>query len=261
MVVCIFAYGNTNELEREKRMNTINISGLLKKKDRITLDVVGDSITWGITHCSDNETYTAQFAEMLAKKFSKAAVYRYDGITHDELKPMEGFSDAHRVSAGNCGKRIDVIRNGIGGNTVRRAINRIQDFTGTLANEKTADITFFMFGINDALKTEKSKYVTPEKFYDDYTELLEKFKATEKSQVVIMSATTNDQPINEYVKTTEKFANEHNILYINQNKVWTTHYDKSMPNFGHGDWLSSDPCHPTPKGANAIAKEMMRYVV
>ena len=245
-------------------MDKLDISKLLKSKNRITIDIVGDSVTWGLNHCSEDETYVAYFAGMLAEKFSSASVYRYDGITHNELKPMEKFSEPIQVSKTNCAKRIDVIKNGIGGNTVRRAINRINDFTGVLANGEPADITVFMFGINDALKSDEMKYVKPEKFYNDYEELLNKFEKCEKSQVVIMSPTTNDQTIDEHVKMAEKIASERGLLYIDQNKMWNEHFDASKPNFGQGDWLSDvswDACHPTPKGAKAIAEKMMMYVI
>ena len=79
-----------------------------------------------------------------------------------------------------------------------------------------------------------------------------------------MSATTNDQCIDEYVKVAEKIAVESKLLYIDQNRVWNEHYDKNAPNFGHGNWLSDvswDACHPTPEGAKAIAEEMMKYIV
>ncbi len=245
-------------------MNKLNVSEMLEMKDRITIDIVGDSVTWGLNQCSENETYAAQFASMLAMKYSDVSVYRYDGIAGDELEPMKTFSEPIHVGKADSEKRIDVLKNGIGGNTVRRAINRINDFTGTLANGKTADITFFMFGINDALKTDQRKYVTPDRFYNDYQELLDMFRKNDESLIVLMSATTNDQPIEEYVKMTEILAKENGLLYIDQNKIWNAHYDKSKAHFGQGDWLSDvayDACHPTPLGAKAIAEEMMKYVV
>lgn len=65
---------------------------------------------------------------MPAEKFSTVSVYRYDGITNDEFENMEKLSEPIQVSNENCEKRIDVIKNEIGGNTVRCAINRIDDF-------------------------------------------------------------------------------------------------------------------------------------
>lgn len=244
-------------------MNSIDVYEMLKAKKHITIDIVGDSVTFGTDHCTNDETYTAQFAKMLANKYENAEVYRYDGIPDGEFLPMKQFSDAVSVGGENKEFRIDVIRNGIGGNTVRRAINRMTDFTGKLANGKNADITVFMFGINDALKSDEKKYVLPQKFAEDYRELLDKFIKSEKSEIVIMSATTNDQTIDEHVNMTKIVAHEYGFLYVDQNEVWNMHYDESAPNFGHGDWLSDtsfDACHPTPKGAYKIAEKLFEYV-
>lgn len=84
-------------------MDNLNISKLLKIKDRITIDIVGDSVTWGLNHCNENETYAAYFARMIAAKYPSVSVYRYDGITHNERKPMEKFSEPIPVSKVNCG--------------------------------------------------------------------------------------------------------------------------------------------------------------
>lgn len=245
-------------------MCNIDILKMIRERQHITIDIVGDSVTQGTDHCADNETYTAQLAYMLADRLPEVSVYRYDGIIHDALLPMGYFEGPVKVSEGMGDKQIDVIRNGIGGNTVRRAINRIQDFTGKLANGRKADITVFMFGINDALKSDATKYVSPEKFLEDYRELLDLFRQTEKSEIVIMSATTNDQCIDEHVKMTEVLAREYNLPYVDQHKIWQMHYDKEKPNFGHGDWLSEvpwDACHPTPKGAKAIAEELFKKLI
>lgn len=241
-------------------MHNINICKMIENRRHITIDIVGDSVTCGLDHCNNDETYTAQLAHMLAERLPDVSVYRYDGIVKDELSEMEYFEDPVKVSTGIGDKQIDVIRNGIGGNTVRRAINRIHDFTGELANGRKADISVFMFGINDALKSDRTKYVSPEKFLDDYRELLERFRQTEKSEIIIMSATTNDQCIDEHVKMTEVLAKEYNLPYVNHHKIWQMHYGKEKPNFGQGDWLSEAPgdaCHPTPEGAKEIAKALL----
>ena len=242
-------------------MNYIDICKMIEERRHITIDIVGDSITWGLNHCTNDETYTAQFAHMLADRLPSVSLYRYDGIVEGGL--IEHFEGPIQVRSGTDDRRIDVIRNGVGGNTVRRAINRIPDFTGTLANGRSADITVFMFGINDALKSDSTKYVLPEKFLEDYRELLKKFRQTEKSEIVIMSATTNDQCIDEYVKMSEKLAAEESLLYIDQHKIWQMHYNKDKPNFGYGSWLSNTPgdaCHPTPEGAKVIAEVLMKGI-
>lgn len=236
---------------------------MMKERKHITIDIVGDSITWGLNHCGSDETYTAQYAKMLSEKYPAAAVYRYDGIMHNALLPMESFEGPIGVNDGGGEVRIDVIRNGIGGNTVRRAIKRIDDFTGGLANGRHADITVFMFGINDALKEDASKYVTPERFAEDYRELIQSFIKTERGVIAIMSATTNGPTLGEYVERTEEVAAECGALYIDLHRVWQEHYREALPNFGFGDWLSNSPndsCHPSVKGAHVIARTLFEHI-
>lgn len=242
-------------------MENLDLTRMLREKRHITIDIVGDSVTWGLNHCTAGETYTAQFCTMLAETYEDVSVYRYDGVSGGACCPMARFEAPVTVCARTGDRRIDVIRNGIGGNTVRRAIRRLSDFTGVLANGRRADITVFMFGINDALRSDPQKYVSPEVFAGDYRELLDRFRATETSQIVLMSATTNDQSIEDYVRQTERLAREEGCLYIDQYKVWQEHYDRRLPHFGYGDWLSDTPgdaCHPTPRGAHAIAETLWR---
>jgi lysophospholipase L1-like esterase len=235
--------------------------GLLKKNEWITIDVVGDSVTNGLDYCTADETYPAQLAALISKKLPQVSVYRYDGIVKSALLPMKGFAGLYTVGIGTENKRIDVIRNGIGGNTVRRAIRRLNDFTGILANGRKADLTVFMFGINDSLEADREKYVTPERFADDYRELLKKFKETEASEIVIMSATSSNYDMSEYAQMTKLVAQQENILYVDQFKVWKEHYCENAPNFGQGDWLGNDPYHPTKKGAAIIAETLLEHIL
>lgn len=238
-------------------MGIFNFSAMLAEKGHLTVDFVGDSITWGISHCAAEETYVAAFARMVAAQYPECSVYRYDGVMGGELDPIARYDEPFLVQAGTGTQRIDVIRCGIGGNTVRRALNRFGDYTGTLVNGRRADVTFFMFGINDALKSDPRKYVTPEQFGKDYRELLERFRAAEPSAVIVMSATTNDQPIDEHVAETARVARAFGLPYIDHCAVWAAHFDPAAPHFGQGDWLSDTPgdaCHPSPLGARVIAR-------
>lgn len=232
----------------------------LKKNDDITIEFVGDSITHGLNHCRAEETYVAKFAMLIGKKFENYSVFRYDGVVSDALSPMKCFDGPILVSYKETGGKIDIIRNGIGGNTVQRAMNRIDDFTGTLANGKMPDIVFVMFGINDALKSDSQKYVTADKFKSNYKALLEEVKKRNPEvQIIMMGATTNDQTIEEHCKKSKELADEENIPYIDLHKLWSEHYDEKAENFGHGDWLSNnsgDACHPTPKAAYIMAEKI-----
>ena len=238
-------------------MGIFDFSAMLAEKGHLTVDFVGDSITWGVPHCTPDETYVAVFTQMIAERYPEASVYRYDGVMGDEMAPMARYDGPFLVQAGTGRQRIDVIRCGIGGNTVRRALNRFGDYTGVLVNGRRADVTFFMFGINDALKSDPRKYVTPEQFGKDYRELLERFRAAESSAVIVMSATTNDQPIDEHVAETARVARAFGLPYIDHCAVWAAHFDPAAPHFGQGDWLSDTPgdaCHPSPLGARVIAR-------
>ena len=238
-------------------MGIFNFSAMLAEKGHLTVDFVGDSITWGISHCTAEETYVAAFARMIAARYPECSVYRYDGVMGGELDPIARYDGPVPVHSGTGPKRIDVIRCGVGGNTVRRALNRFGDYTGTLVNGRRADVTFFMFGINDALKSDPRKYATPEQFGKDYRELLERFRAAEPSAVIVMSATTNDQPIDEHVAETARVARAFGLPYIDHCAVWAAHFDPAAPHFGQGDWLSDTPgdaCHPSPLGARVIAR-------
>ncbi len=223
----------------------------------VTLDFVGDSITWGLNHCSPEETFVAEFARLFAKRFTDFSVVRYDGIVKTEALPIERFDGPIAVSGEGDLPQAVVIRNGVGGNTVRRAINRQADFTRKAANGESADAIFLMFGINDALYSDKSKFVTPDRFEQDYEELLSVLKQ-EKALLFVLSPTYNgvNYPLDDYAEATKRVAARHDIPFVDTHKLWLDHYDKTLPRFGQGDWLLSetDGCHFSPEGARQTAK-------
>ena len=229
----------------------------LNRNEDVTIEFVGDSLTQGRDHCHPEEGYVAKFAYMMANKFKHYNVNRYDGIVEGALLPMKGFEGPILVSYKDNQARMDIIKNGIGGNTVLRALNRIDDFTGTLANGKTPDVIFVLFGVNDALKSDPNKYVTAEQFKINYKLLLDEVRKRNPDAFIIMiSATTNDQTIEAHCEKAKELADEENIPYIDIHTLWTNHYVAGVEHFGHGDWLANDKdaCHPTPKAAYIIAE-------
>ena len=226
--------------------------------ETVTIDFIGDSITYGEIHCRREQTIVAQFCELLAKRFPKCQVNRYDGIPiAGSAFPMKCFEGPVEISHGEGGACIDVIRNGIGGSTVKKACERPQDYAGELANGKKHDIVFLMFGINDALTYDKGKYVTPEQFKQNYIELIEILKRADPScTVVILSATTNKYTIEGHVEKTAEMVQELSLPYIDTHSLWLSHYDESAGHFGHGDWLydDNDACHPTKAGSEKTAE-------
>lgn len=235
-------------------MKKYHIDKLLSDDKSVTFTFVGDSITYGLDFCKPDETYVAVFADLIAKRYKDATVYRYDGKVKDEQSPLIGYNEV-LVQEGNKG-RINVVRSGVGGNTVARAIKRFDDYTSLLPTEKS-DFIFTMFGINDALEPDQNKYVTADVFKENYNKLIKDLKAYyPQAQMLLMTATTSPYSVKEYNEKTCELAKEYNLSIIDLYGLWNKHYSAFAPNFGYGDWLSNtgDPWHPTPVGARCMAE-------
>jgi len=236
-------------------MRRTNIDKHLSENGTITITFVGDSITHGLNFCTADETYVAVFASLLAKKFKNVSVYRYDGVVVDEQSPLSHYDEV-LVQDGKSG-RINVIRSGVGGNTVARALKRFDDYTSLLPAEKS-DFIFTMFGINDALKPDQNKYVTADVFKENYNKLINDLKTYyPKAEIILMTATTSPYSVKDYNEKTCELAEKYKLPVIDLYGLWNDHYNESAPNFCYGDWLSDgtgDPWHPTPVGAKNIAQ-------
>ncbi len=232
-------------ISKIKRMLAINKA--------VTFTFIGDSVTWGLNHCTTEETYVAFFAKKMAQAFPNVKVIRYDGFVKDEQSPILRY-DPIVVQEGTEGT-IHVIRSGVGGNTVTRAMTRMQDFTGTLCSGTQSDYIFLMFGINDALLADPAKYVPAEVFKENYREFLHLLKEdAPNAKLIVMTATTNDQSIDAHVQATYELVKEEEVEMIDLNALWNSQYDATKANFGYGDWLATDACHPTPKSAEIMAQ-------
>lgn len=232
-----------------------NISKKINNGQTVTLTFVGDSITEGTAHCTNDETFVAVFAKLMAESFPETQVVRYDGKVVGEIKPLDGYNEV-LVQKGNKG-RINVLRSGVGGNTIVRAMNRFNDYTGVLPCGTRSDYIFLMFGINDSITAVEAKYVTDDVFKIQYSQLVDKISESEpQAKIIVMPATTNDFSIHAHVKRTFEMIDEKDLLCIDTYKLWQDQYDETAENFGHGDWLVGgvDACHPTPK-ASAIMAE------
>ncbi len=224
--------------------------------ETVTLTFVGDSITQGTTrHSTKDETFVAYVTDLLAADFKDTKVVRYDGRVVSELEPLDGYEEI-LVQDGDKG-RINVLRSGVGGNTIVRAMNRFSDYTGILPCGTRSDFIFTMFGINDALMPDPKKYVTNDVFKVQYSDMLDKLaKAEPQAEIIVLTATTNGDSIREYVYRTYEIVKEKDLPMIDTYDLWTKHYDPQADNFGHGDWLfgHGDACHPMPKAAKIMAE-------
>lgn len=225
---------------------------------------VGDSITYGLNHCLAEETYTAKLAVQFGFKYPDTAVLRYDGnCTDNAYDPINGYTGPILVHSGEKG-RLTVIRNGIGGNTVARLINRIDDFTVLLPDGVKPDVITVMVGINDALSEDANKYVTPEQFKLNYRKLLNLLaERLPDTAVVLLTPSYNDNGLCEksrlepYCDAVKLLAKEYSLPLIDVHSLWMKHLIIGSNHFGQREWLSNskyDACHPTPLGAEMTAR-------
>ena len=236
-----------------------------------TIFVLGDSITAGFRSTDREHTYTAVFARGLAERFPKRNVWRYDGVWYStkdaELRPLLGYDGPFPVQQGED-KTLTVVRSGIGGNTVRRMLNRKDDFIGKTIDGRVADLYTVMVGINDALQKDPTKFVEPDVFGEDLNRLLDELEAgNPTADIILMTPTFNDKVIQSdsrlkpYVDVMLTVAADRAVPVIDQHACWMAHYRPDASHYGQGDWLSDvegDSCHPSNLGHEAIAKEMLR---
>ncbi len=259
----------------------------IKNSSDYQIMMVGDSITYGTgsredypqtsnSSPDDEKTYVAVFAKLLGQKLSNKTILRYDGV-YDSRKNENGTAYIHTyngpvtVQSGSSGK-ITVVRSGIGGNTVARLLKRKNDFLGKAVANKAADLFIIKSGINDALyhvDSEGQKRVEPDVYKANLNTLLTEIaKSNPNADVILMTPTVNDDhtkktssQLDIYATKMKEVAAEWGIPVIDLHKLWMDHVDKNAANYGSGDWLTTkvgDLCHPSPKGHEAIAKEMIR---
>ncbi len=223
---------------------------------------VGDSITYGRNHCTDEETYLACLARAFAVRYPRARVLRYDGVPDGEMKPLAGYAGPVVVQEGTAGELV-FVRCGVGGNTVRRALSRAGDYTGRFLTGQEPDLFLLMFGINDALSEDPRKFITPERFYEDQREMHALLKETDPdADIVLMTATYNDpgeqqgSRLDPYTEMTKRLAAETGSYLIDTHALWMAHYQPGTERHGQREWLSAEPsdmCHFSPEGSRATA--------
>ena len=239
------------------------IEAKLSNNEKVMIMLVGDSITWGENHCSCEETFCAVLARMFAKKFSKGTVLRYDGVVEGGAMPMKYFNGPFEVQKGTLGT-ITFVRNGVGGDTVKRALNRSTDYTGAFITGEYPDFFINMFGINDALNNDPSKYVLPDVFYNHLKILVHLIRITNPTaEQILITPTYNDSGktatscLDAYSDKVLLLANEEGLTCIDAHAVWMNHMVIGAENYGQQDWFSNvvgDSCHLSPKGSSVLAE-------
>jgi lysophospholipase L1-like esterase len=243
----------------------------MRETESYRIFVVGDSLTEGIRIEDPEDVYVAAFARGLAERMTDRRVVRYDGRRQDhpdaELMSVASYGDVITVQKGTAGE-ITVVRSGIGGNTVRRMLNRQQDFLGETFLGSSADLLIVEVGVNDALACDPAKYVTAEVFGQDLHELLDLIEREDpETDVIFMTPTYNDvggRPtscVDAYDAEMQRVARERCVPVVDLHRLWMAHLEIGSYNYGQREWLTGilgDTCHPSPEGHRAIAREMLR---
>lgn len=228
---------------------------LLQNKNTVTINFIGDSITQGTSHCHPEETYVARITEFIAKEHPQYKVRRFDAKSYTkELymgRKIEEFDTPVYVNV-KGEKCIDVIRNGVGGSTVAFALGRIEQIRDKMPNGLKSDLIIMMYGINDALVSDKNKYVPCDVFKENYKKLVSELRYANPEAIMIMVTTSPNCFLDEYIEKTKEVASEEGLPIIDLYDFWVSRYDKGLHNHGYGDWLSDNPedyCHHSPLGA------------
>ena len=239
----------------------------MKDDPNYVIFVIGDSLTEG-QGASDpvRLDYTAKFAEKLAERIPEKNVYRVDGKRNNDataiIYPNKGkHVPVQRVSGTT--DEIVVVRCGIGGNTVKRIIDRSYDFVGKKIRDNTGDLFIIMSGINDSSAGNAAKYASPPAYKKNLNTLLDMIYAEHpEADVILMTPTysgNDGRTLDMYAKQMKDVGTERSIPVIDMHSLWMNHWLKGAPNYGQGDWLADgDSCHPTDIGHEAIADYMVQ---
>ena len=211
------------------------------------LNFCGDSITFGLTHCTAEETYVAELARLLAAEYPDHTVTRVDGFRPSGVLRVEEYTEIS-VAKGAAGA-ITLVRNGVGGETVARALERFDQLA-----QFEADAVFMMYGVNDSCLGKPEKYVDPQTFGAQYRRLLDRLRqAVPEARLILMTPTVLNESLADYADAVRRLAAEQDLCLIDMNAFWA---ENAQP-----DWLrEGDPCHPTPTAARAMANYIFSII-
>ena len=205
-------------------------------------------------------TFTAQFAKMLGEQFAQKTILRIDGEKNADRSAIIYPEGSVTVQNGTDGK-ITVVRCGIGGDTIKKITDRSSDFIGKEIDGKTGDLFIISSGINDSGMNKPQTYAPPSKYAQNINALLDKIYAAHPDADVILMTPTyygDGTILDKYSDAMKNVAATRNIAIIDQHQLWMDHKVEGAPNYGQGDWLTTDDCHPSDIGCKSMAEEMIR---
>ena len=246
------------------------IENKLNRGEDVLIMVVGDSITWGLNHCTPDETFCAELARNFADFFPNVSVLRYDGIVASGSKPLKCYEGPIKI-ADKSSQTLTIVRSGIGGNTVKKALERTGDYVGNFITGQKPDLYLIMFGINDSLIEDSNKYVTPDIYYEHLKQMYNTIKtSTPDAQIAFLTPTYNDNGtfyrsrLEPYSNKMKDLAAETKSFLIDTHSLWMSHLIVNSYNYGQRDWLSSvngDSCHMSPKGSVETGKFIFKQLM
>ena len=243
----------------------------MKNAKEYVIFSLGDSITEGARASSDETTYTAVLTRRLAERFPTRTVLRYDGHSHEgpdsEILPIDRYSDPVTLQNGTEGK-LTVVRCGIGGNSTRRLLRRSADFVGKAFEGRTGDLFLIVVGINDSIEKVPDKFAPPALYAEHLHILLDRIEESDpNADVIFMTPTYYDygtEPVSRldpYADAMQAVAKERAVPVIDLHRLWMEHLVIGGEQYGQGDWLNGDRCHPSDKGHAAIGEEIARNLI
>src|SRR5579884_993619 len=248
-----------------------------------TIHCVGDSITVGYNSTGTvGGGFVQRLGVLIAQQLAPlAAVQRYDPNAYGALQdgPITGWNGPTTIQSPSGGSTqvIEIVNNGVSGDTVQRVLRRYNNLTGWSPN---IDLFIVYLGINDSVTNDSSKFVPPDAFYAGLTSLANFLRTYyPEAEVALCSPHHNDQPdvgnggtipagtytLEQYASATRRVAIEQGVALVDLRTSWADQYNASDPNFagddGYGPWLSTaggNHTHPTDLGHQAIAEEIFK---
>ena len=244
--------------------------------ENVCIHFVGDSITVGY---NSTGTVGGNFVQRMGVLIGQqivpgAEVDRYDPNAYSVLSdgPINGWNGPTVIQQAKPGNSqvVQVVNNGVSGDTVQRVLRRIGNLTGWTP---PIDLFVILLGINDSLESDPTKFVPPDVFASGIRSLVEVLKNYyPQAEIALCTPTHNDQPdsggrytLDEYAMGVRRAAIETGTALVDLRALWADMFDAGEPGLsgddGYGWWLSTaggNHTHPTDQGHQGIAEEMFK---
>lgn len=249
--------------------------------ESVCIHFVGDSITVGYNSTGTvGGGFVQRMGVLIGQQLApKASVERYDPNAFGTLSDasINGWNGPTMIQSGTSSQVIQIVNNGVSGDTLQRVLRRFGNLTGWTP---VVDCHVIYLGINDSLTTDSSKFVDPDSFYTGMRSLVDILRNYyPQSELVICTPHHNDQPdagnggtipantysLDDYAMATRRVGIEMGVAVVDLRQKWLDAYNVADPNFasndGYGNWLNTgggNHTHPTDQGHQAIAEEIFK---